>query len=72
MGVLGESNRLTDNERADLIEAAVGVSNDVDGDFPIVVGTRRDPFNSSPNGGQISISSARLHVRSTPAGRTCR
>jgi len=39
VGVLGESNRLTDNERADLIEAAVGVSNDVDGDFPIVVGT---------------------------------
>ena len=55
MGVLGESNRLTDNERADLIEAAVGVSNDVDGDFPIVVGTRRDPFNSSPNGGQCDF-----------------
>ena len=38
-GVLGESNRLTDGERAELIEAAVGVGAASGRDFPICVGT---------------------------------
>jgi hypothetical protein len=38
-GVLGESNRLTDNERATMIEIAVGIANSAGRDYPICVGT---------------------------------